>query len=178
MRTAGVPNRRSLPVRLLLALAALAAWAFVFGVLVAPAAAGSSWPALLFDRSCALLCHQNPARTLVGPWGAMAVCARCFGLYLGAALALTGAAVIGRASAPSRWWLLVLLPTGIDALFHLFFGGGLESLPRSLVSLPAGAVLGWLLAHALDDLARMLRAGRRPERRKALAAAGAVEECG
>ena len=166
----------------LVALTALAAAVFVVGLLVAPAAAGSSSIAFLFDRSCGLICHQLPQRTLTTPLGPMAVCSRCFGLYLGGALGLItlalAALVSGGVRTPSRWWLLALLPTGGDALVHLFLGGGIGNLPRALVSLPAGAVLGWLLAYALDDLARMSRAGRSPERRSSLVATGALEESG
>ncbi|MDQ7006984.1 MAG: DUF2085 domain-containing protein [Acidobacteriota bacterium] len=163
-------------------LTAIGAAAFVAGLVVSPAASDSSAAAFLFDHACSLICHQLPQRTLTTPLGPMAVCARCFGLYLGGALSLIALAVTvtggGGVRAPSRWWLLALLPTGVDAWLHLFLGVGTGNRLRALVSLPAGAVLGWLLAYALDDLARMSRSGPSFKRRSSRARTGTLEESG
>jgi uncharacterized membrane protein len=44
--------------------------------------------ALALDRGFALICHQRPERSFWLFGGAVAVCARCLGIYLGAAVGL------------------------------------------------------------------------------------------
>ncbi len=44
--------------------------------------------ALALQRGFALVCHQQPERSFVLFGGSVAVCARCLGIYLGAALGL------------------------------------------------------------------------------------------
>jgi uncharacterized membrane protein len=43
---------------------------------------------LALDRGFALICHQRPERSFWIFGGAVAVCSRCLGIYLGAALGL------------------------------------------------------------------------------------------
>ena len=52
-------------------------------------------PALGFalQRGFSLVCHQNPDRSFVVFGGTVAVCARCLGIYLGAAVGLAAACV-------------------------------------------------------------------------------------
>lgn len=44
--------------------------------------------ALALQRGFALVCHQHPERSIVFFGGSVAVCARCLGIYLGAAAGL------------------------------------------------------------------------------------------
>lgn len=148
---------------------ALAAVGFVTGLVVAPAwAARGSVAGWVFELGCSRLCHQLPSRTLATLFGPMAVCARCFGLYLGGAGALLAAAVavwFGGWPRPSRWLLLALAPTGADAAVYLLTGVGLGNLPRAVVSIPAGWVLGLFLAEGLGDGMRLAARGRGDTRR-------------
>jgi uncharacterized membrane protein len=101
------------------------------------------------------LCHQIPSRSLAWAGHPMAVCARCAGLYLGGALALAVAAVTtaaARVPAGFRWLALACAPTALDAAAGILTGAGLPSLPRLLISLPAGFVAGLYLAAGLLDL--------------------------
>lgn len=71
------------------------AWAFLpFGLaalaVVAPSLFAHGYPAVgaSLQRGFALVCHQQPARSFWLFGGSVAVCARCLGIYLGAAIGL------------------------------------------------------------------------------------------
>ncbi len=143
----------------LVMLAAVAACAFVLVVALASVIEAAGLPgAWLVDLAGHQLCHQLPERSLVVGPGPMAVCARCFALYLGGALALV-AAVFGRRrkifDAPSRWWLLLVAPSALDAVVHLLLGMGVSNGPRVGISIPAGFVLGLFLAEGINALSRV-----------------------
>ena len=72
-----------------------------------------AWPAAFVYGVSSLVCHQLPERSL--HWGAVqfAVCARCTGIYIGAAVATVGAAAIEPARLMRlRPWVRVLLVAG------------------------------------------------------------------
>jgi len=74
------------------------ACAIVGGVLVVLAAPVlPRWPAAIVYGLASLVCHQRPERSFY--WGPVqfAVCARCTGLYVGAALGAVGALAAGHA---------------------------------------------------------------------------------
>ena len=73
----------------------VAGW--VAAVLTAPVL--PAWPSALVYGVSSLVCHQLPERSFY--WGAaqFAVCARCTGIYVGAALATVAAAAIDPARA-------------------------------------------------------------------------------
>ena len=68
----------------------VASW--VLAVLAAPVL--PAWPAAFVYGVSSLVCHQLPERSLY--WGAVqfAVCSRCTGIYIGAAIAAVAAAAI------------------------------------------------------------------------------------
>ena len=111
----------------------------------------------------AAACHQMPERAFYA-WGLpMAVCARCFGLYVGAA---AGAACypllrkLARREASARAWLLAAaLPTSVD--FALGFFGVWENThwSRFLTALPLGAAAAFYVVPGAVDLA-LARLGR------------------
>src|SRR5688572_1889686 len=72
----------------------VASW--VLAVLAAPVL--PAWPAAIVYGISSLVCHQLPERSLY--WGAVqfAVCSRCTGIYVGAAIA----AVVAAAFDPAR----------------------------------------------------------------------------
>ncbi|MBE3132643.1 MAG: DUF2085 domain-containing protein [Acidobacteria bacterium] len=110
-----------------------------------------------------LLCHQRPARTF-HLWGTqLPVCARCLGLYVGAALGTAVAMMM--AFVPSwhdrqhlspgslRVWRRMLLaaavPTAITALLE--WGGRVHvsNGARAWAGAPLGAVVAWIVASGL-----------------------------
>lgn len=100
------------------------------------------------------VCHQIPERCVTVAGQTAAVCARCTGLYLGGTLGLLMTATLyGRLRAPSRIWLAVAVaPSLIDFVSGFVGGPSLENVPRLLVAVPAGMMLGWFLGEGLSAL--------------------------
>jgi uncharacterized membrane protein len=100
----------------------------------------------------AAICHQLPARSF-RLWGAqMPVCARCTGIYVGAALAALVAAALSdargehpRGSVARTLLLVAALPSLATLVFEWTTGQAPSNLTRALAGLPLGAAVGWLL---------------------------------
>jgi len=124
------------------------------------------------------LCHQFPERSLALGSGHQAVCARCSGLYLGAATALLVAACLPfaalRRPRPS-WLALAALPTLVDVVLHVSGGPSLGNLPRLLAAWPPGFLAGLFLADAVRDLF-VQGAPRPPRARRSIPQTLVVEE--
>lgn len=114
-------------------------------------------------------CHQIAARSFQLDGFQLAVCARCFGLYVGA---LAGVAAyplvrpVTRRDAPDRRWLiLAAIPTSVD--FALGYFGVLENThwSRFLTALLLGVVSAFYLVPGLVDftLTSLRRAPRAAE---------------
>ena len=102
-----------------------------------------------------LICHQRPDRSF-RPWGVqMPVCARCAGLYLGAAVGTLLAGVrrpAGRGTARTAlrairmMVLAAAVPTGAtwlgEAVGWLVFSGGV----RAAAAVPLGAAVTWVVS--------------------------------
>jgi hypothetical protein len=116
---------------------------------------------------CATICHQHPDRSF-HVWGVqMPVCARCFGLYSGAAFgSLAGAVAVlrrRRASAAAargvdRWrrrLVAASVPTVASVGFE-FTGLWLQGpLLRAIAALPLGLVFAWFVSvHAGEVVER------------------------
>src|SRR5580765_81131 len=106
-----------------------------------------------------LICHQLPARSF-HLWGAaMPVCARCTGIYAGAA-AVALAVLVARVSPyraggssgmPSattarRVLIAALVPTALTLLFEWTTGTMPADWVRALAGFPIGAAAAWLIA--------------------------------
>jgi uncharacterized membrane protein len=98
-----------------------------------------------------LVCHQIPARSFHG-WGAvLPVCARCTGIYAGAAI--TACAVFVRSAAdttPSAAGVRLLLiaaliPTAITLAYEWTIGDMPANWIRALAGIPLGAAVAWLV---------------------------------
>jgi hypothetical protein len=143
---------RAAPAVLVAAVAvAWAGWLAAVPALATRAASGPGlWMAAATYRAGALICHQQPARSLHVGGVRMPVCARCFGLYAGgAAGALVAAAWVFAARRPARLglhrWRWMAAACGLPTLAawageHL---GGLAvpGAARALLALPLGAAV-------------------------------------
>jgi uncharacterized membrane protein len=71
---------------------------------------------LALQRAFALVCHQQAERSFVLFGGSVAVCARCLGIYLGAAVGL-----VVRVSRQSAWrWLIAAVALNlVDCLVEI-----------------------------------------------------------
>jgi uncharacterized membrane protein len=146
--------------------AAWAAWGVALGgtallvglIVLAPAlrARDMSGVSGAIYHGFSLVCHQMAARSFHFEGFPLAVCARCFGLYVGGLLGVTAyplARPLARRETPERVWLiLAALPTTVD--FALGFFGLWENthLSRFLTALLLGVVSAFYIVPGLVDL--------------------------
>jgi len=117
-----------------------------------PAAYGFAFAVYSIGR---VVCHQLPVRSFHLLGMRLPVCARCTGIYLGAALAAvllrvphveTGATSAGRRVEP-RWILLAALaPTAATVIVEWTTGAMPANWIRALAGLPLGAAVAWAIA--------------------------------
>src|SRR4051812_25328683 len=137
---------------------AASTWALVLFVTPAlaarpgPAAVAGSASALVYAFS-SIICHQRPERSFQ-LWSAqLPVCARCTGLYLGAAsaalLALAPpfktAARRDTAARARRIVAAAAVPTFVTLLWEWTGGGMPANWIRALSGLPLGAAIMWVI---------------------------------
>jgi hypothetical protein len=117
-----------------------------------------------------IICHQLPGRTF-HLWSAqMPVCARCTGLYAGAAIAAavllngTGRQSGGRTriGADRLRLLAAALPTVATLLFEWSTGLTPSNTVRALAGIPLGGAVTWLIGAALTAGAHRAPASRVP----------------
>ena len=92
-----------------------------------------------------LICHQLPARSF-HLWGAaLPVCARCTGIYLGAAAAsVVPGLAAGRPSSEARRVLLIaVVPTAATLVFEWTTGVTPSNWIRALAGAPLGVAVAW-----------------------------------
>jgi uncharacterized membrane protein len=115
-------------------------------------------------KAFGMVCHQMDARSFHVEGFQLAVCARCFGLYVGALAGVAAyplARPLTRRDMPGRAWLLAAsLPTAVD--FALGFFGVWENthLSRFLTALLLGAVTAFYIVPGIVDLSLTLRRGQ------------------
>jgi uncharacterized membrane protein len=148
---------------------AVAVTGWVAAVLTAPVLA--AWPAAFVYGVSSLVCHQLPERSFY--WGGtqFAVCARCTGIYIGAALAAGIAAVID----PARLMRLrphvrtVLIagaaPTIVTLLAEWSGVWPTSHVERMVAGLPLGASGMAVVAHTLNYGRWLPRRHAHPTRR-------------
>jgi uncharacterized membrane protein len=100
-----------------------------------------------------LICHQRPARSFHLWTAQMPVCARCVGIYAGAAVAAIAAALwrnVGRKT-DARW---LLAAAAIPTLATLALEWGLGISPgnvlRASAGVPLGSAVAIVVVHACD----------------------------
>jgi uncharacterized membrane protein len=116
-----------------------AAWLWVWAIVFAPA--------IVFPIGH-FICHQRPDRSFVFHGHQFAVCARCTGLYLGAALAVPFAivAAVPLSGARARWLLgLGAIPTALTWCLEVAGVAPFSNLSRFAAALPLGLAAAWLV---------------------------------
>ena len=130
------------------------------------AAGGHVWAASFVYRGFAGLCHQQAERSFAVGGPALAVCARCTGIYAGfAACALVYPLARGlqRAETPARKWLaLALVPTAVDFVLNATGVWPNTHVSRALTGAVAGAGAAFFALPGLVELGQSL--GRRDVR--------------
>jgi uncharacterized membrane protein len=100
----------------------------------------------------ALICHQRPERSFQ-LWGAqLPVCARCAGIYLGAAVAAVIGSIVhleaGR-DAPAKVLRFAILIAALPTLLTLTYEWTTGHMPanwlRAVSGFPLGAIVAWVL---------------------------------
>lgn len=132
----------------------------------APRSAPPELAALTYAAG-ALICHQQPERSFSHEDAQYPVCARCFGLYLGAVggvLLWAGIGGLGRTArrraarftrpSVARWILIMTaLPTVATVVASWLGWWDAGNLTRAVLALPLGAVIaGAIAAVAAGDL--------------------------
>jgi uncharacterized membrane protein len=135
------------------------AWALMLPVATFAAAAARTapgWPAVVFVvyGIGRVVCHQLPQRSFFLQAHQMPVCARCTGLYAGAAAAALAAAASGKAGSDSarqsRLLLLVAaLPTVATLGYEWMTGDMPGNALRAAAGFPLGAAIAWLIVRVL-----------------------------
>jgi len=117
------------------------------------AASRAAAPAVAYGFALAVyavghvVCHQLPARSF-HLWGAaLPVCARCTGIYVGAAATAGVMALLRRrwSAAPRLVLLAALVPTAATLVFEWTTGTMPANWIRALAGLPLGAAVAWAI---------------------------------
>jgi uncharacterized membrane protein len=130
-------------------------WIFAAAVMVWTAALFLA-PDLLFPIG-AFICHQRPERSFVFHGRQLPVCARCTGLYIGAAVAAPLALIAATAAAASRArWVFVIaaLPTLITWTAEFLGLAHFSNSVRAIGALPLGFIAAWLVLGELRGAPR------------------------
>jgi uncharacterized membrane protein len=92
-----------------------------------------------------LVCHQLPGRSF-HPWGAqLAVCARCAGLYAGAAVAALGTVTLSNSALDRKVWHRakeLLVVAAVPTAATLIYEWGTGHMPSHVLRAAAGFLLG------------------------------------
>ena len=106
----------------------------------------------------ALICHQLPDRSFHLHGAQLPVCARCFGLYFGAALGSVIAAttIAGGALATRKTaWIataVAAVPTAVTFLLEWGIGWPVSNITRALAAVPLGCAVAFGVVSALPTL--------------------------
>lgn len=140
---------------------------WVFAIILAPAALENGWIAISSPiyTFFSYICHQIPERSLHFEGHPLAVCSRCFGVYLGL---FAGLAVyplwrkIEEVEPLARFWLfLSLVPIGIDWSLSVFGIWENTHLSRFVTGVILGVACATFIVPALVEIKRNISANRR-----------------
>ena len=109
-------------------------------------------------RGFSVVCHQNGERSFHVSGFPLAVCARCFGLYVGGAVGILLYPLVRslkRRETPARVWLLVAaLPTTIDFALGLFGIWPNTHLSRFVTASLLGVVAAFFIVPGMLEFSR------------------------
>jgi uncharacterized membrane protein len=118
------------------------------------------------------LCHQQPDRSLHVAGGPMAVCSRCFGIYLGLLIGVAAYPLwrgIDETEPVSRFWLFAaLIPITIDWSLTMFGIWENTHATRLITGLILGFACATFIVPAIVDIVRNLTSRRRRPNEKAV----------
>ena len=103
---------------------------------------------------CGFICHQRPERSFFLGGSQLPVCARCTGLYVGAAVAAPLALVIAtRLSARGARAALAMaaLPTALTWTLEFTGIAAFSNVVRFVAALPLGSAAAWLVLAVIGD---------------------------
>jgi uncharacterized membrane protein len=103
---------------------------------------------------CGFICHQRPERSFFLEGSQLPICARCSGLYAGAAAAAPFALFIASPLNTSRARLIALaaaLPTAITWTLELLRVAPFSNMTRFVAALPLGFAAAWLVLSVLAE---------------------------
>lgn len=143
-------------------IAASIAWALVLPLAPAIAARAQATPIeggflLAVYAIGSGICHQRPERSFFLWSHQMPVCARCAGIYLGAAIAAIAAiCMVPLKGRPTSVWRAILiaaaLPTAASILYEWIAGDMPSNWVRAATGLPLGAAIAATVVSALAPL--------------------------
>jgi uncharacterized membrane protein len=125
----------------------------------------------LVYAAASLVCHQRPERSFHADAFQLPVCARCLGIYAGAAagssaalLTAAGPAVlaVGRGSVLYIVTVIALLPTAVTVVLEWIGAWYPSNTTRALAGVPAGFVVALVVTRALATVHYGRWALRRP----------------
>ncbi len=116
----------------------------------APLFASAPWVSFGIRKFFSVVCHQDPARSFWIAGGPVAVCVRCLGIYLGAALGAVGVVRASRARWVQVFWAVVALNVADVAAEWAGLHGNLPAM-RFVFGLAAGFAAGALVLSSLRD---------------------------
>jgi len=93
-----------------------------------------------------LVCHQQPLRSFHLWMTSLPVCARCTGIYAGAAVAAVALRFVGvREGRPRAVLLAAMLPTAATLVFEWTTGVMPSHWIRALAGVPLGVAVAWAI---------------------------------
>jgi uncharacterized membrane protein len=96
----------------------------------------------------AYVCHQRPERSFFLWTRQMPVCARCAGIYIGAAIAVLGAGAIPARLRPTREMVAVAaLPIALSLVYEWTTGVTPSNAIRAITGVGFGAAVAWLVVY-------------------------------
>ena len=105
--------------------------------------------AFALKRGFAVICHQRPERSLWIFGAPVAVCARCLGIYVGAAAGL----LLRASRRVAIWWLVVAaMLNAADAVTELAGWHGNRVGVRFALGIGLGAATGALISSAMAEV--------------------------
>ena len=116
----------------------------------------------------AMVCHQRPERSFHLASTQFPVCARCLGIYLGAAVTVVGVARrhprLPTARRVRAWVVAAALPAGGTLLYEWIVGSTPSNMVRAASGVPLGVVVTWVMLAATNHDGAPLPDGGRPAR--------------